>query len=128
MSVLQISLIGIAGALLAVQLKAGRAEYAVYMGVAAGIFLFVCIVDRLKIFIDTVERVGSYIDMDVGYLGTMLKMVGVTYIAEFSSCICRDAGYQSIGSQIEIFAKLTILALGMPVLMALLDTMREFLS
>ena len=66
--------------------------------------------------------------MDAGYLSVMLKMIGVTYIAEFSSGICRDAGYQTIAVQIEIFSKLTILALGMPVLLALLETIREFLS
>ena len=96
--------------------------------VAAGIFLFVCIIDRLEIFISTVEQISSYINMDAGYLATMLKMIGITYIAEFSSGICRDAGYQTIASQIEIFSKLTILALGMPVLLALLETIQEFLA
>ena len=58
----------------------------------------------------------------------MLKMIGITYIAEFSSGVCRDAGYQTIAVQIEIFSRLTILALGMPVLLALLETIREFLA
>ena len=98
------------------------------MSAAAGIFLFVCIIDRLEIFISTVEQISSYINMDAGYLATMLKMIGITYIAEFSSDICRDAGYQTIASQIEIFSKLTILAMGMPVLLALLETIREFLA
>ena len=33
-----------------------------------------------------------------------------------------------MGGRIEMFGKLTILALGMPVLLALLGTIREFLS
>ena len=51
-------------------------------------------------------------------------MVGITYIAEFASGICKDAGYQTIAGQIETFVKLTILALGMPVLTALLETVK----
>ena len=128
MNVVQVGIIGVLGALLAVQFKGGKTEYGVYMSVAAGIFLFVCIIDRLEIFISTVEQISSYINMDAGYLATMLKMIGITYIAEFSSGICKDAGYQTIASQIEIFSKLTILALGMPVLLALLETIREFLA
>lgn len=128
MNVVQVGIIGVLGALLAVQFKGGKTEYGVYMSVAAGIFLFVCIIDRLEIFIITVEQISSYINMDAGYLATMLKMIGITYIAEFSSGICKDAGYQTIASQIEIFSKLTILALGMPVLLALLETIREFLA
>ena len=112
MNVIQVAVIGVIGALLALQLKGGKTEYGIYMSVAAGIFLFACIIDRLEIFIRTVEQIGSYINLDAGYLGTMLKMVGITYIAEFSSGICRDAGYQTIAVQIEIFSRLTILALG----------------
>ena len=128
MNVIQVAAIGVIGALLALQLKGGRAEYGIYMSVAAGIFLFACIIDRLEIVIRSVEQIGSYINLDAGYLGTMLKMIGITYIAEFSSGVCRDAGYQTIAVQIEIFSRLTILALGMPVLLALLETIREFLA
>lgn len=128
MSVMQVGIIGVAGAVLAVQMKGGKAEYGIYVSMAAGMLLFAFIVDRLEIFVDTVEQISSYIDMDAGYLSVLLKMIGITYIAEFSSGICKDAGYQTIAGQIEIFAKLTILALGMPVLLALLETIREFLS
>ena len=128
MNVMQIGIVGVTGALLAVQFKGGKTEYGIFMSVAVSIFLFACIVDRLEIFLSTVEQIGSYIDMDTGYLSTMFKMIGVTYIAEFSSGICKDAGYQTIAVQIEIVSKLTILALGMPVLLALLETVREFLA
>lgn len=128
MSMIQVGITGVVAAVLAVQIKGGKAEYGIYVSVAAGILLFSFIVDRLSIFVSTVEQISSYIDMDAGYLSVMLKMIGITYIAEFSSGICRDAGYQTLAGQIEIFGKLTILALGMPVLTALLETIREFLS
>lgn len=61
------------------------------------------------------------------YLTTLLKIAGITYIAEFSSGICKDAGFGSIGSQIEIFGKLSILAVSMPIVLALLETLQSFL-
>ena len=125
---IQIGVVGVLGALLAIQFKGGKTEYGIYMSVAGSILLFSCIVDRLELFVDAVTQIESYLDMDVGYLTTMLKMIGITYIAEFTSSICKDAGYQTIAVQIEIFSKLTILALGMPVLLALLETIQEFLS
>lgn len=128
MNTIQIAVTGIIGALLALQIKGQKAEYGIYMSVAVCVFLFACITERLEIFIQTVEQISSYIDLNAGYLSTMLKMIGITYIAEFSSGICRDAGYQTIAAQIEIFCRLTILVLGMPVLLALLDTIREFLG
>ena len=128
MSMIQAGLIGVIGAVLAIQLKAGRAEYGIYVCVAAGVILFSMIVDRLGIFIRTVEQITSYINLDAEYLATLFKMLGVTYIAEFSAGICRDAGYQTLAGQIEIFGKLTILVMGLPVLLALLQTIQEFLS
>lgn len=128
MNVIQIGIIGVIGAILAVQLKGEKAEYGIYVAMAVSVILFSFIIDRLGVFVSTVGELASYIDMDAGYLATMLKMIGITYIAEFSSGICKDAGYQTIAGQIEIFGKLTILTLGMPVLMALLETIREFLS
>lgn len=128
MNMIQIGIIGVIGALLSVQFKGGKTEYGIYMSVAVSILLFTCIVDRLEIFVNTVEQINQYISLDTGYITTMLKMIGITYIGEFCSSICRDAGYQTIAVQIEIFSKLTILALGMPVLLALLETVQEFLS
>ena len=55
-------------------------------------------------------------------------MIGVTYIGQFSSGICKDAGYQATGAQIELFSKLSIMVMGMPVLLALLETIEGFLS
>ena len=107
---------------------AAEHEYGIYVCVAAGVILFSMIVDRLGIFIRTVEQITSYINLDAEYLVTLFKMIGVTYIAEFSAGICRDAGYQTLAGQIEIFGKLTILVMGLPVLLALLQTIQEFLS
>ena len=53
------------------------------------------------------------------------RHLGVTYLAEFAAAICKDAGYQTIAGQIEVFARLSILAIGMPILKALLLAIRE---
>ena len=82
---------------------------------------------RLEIFVRTVKKIANYIKLDAGQMSILLKMAGVTYVAEFASGICKDAGYQNIAVQIEIFTKLTILAIGMPVLLALLELIGDFL-
>ena len=127
MNMVQIGMIGVLGALLAIQFKGGKTEYGIYMSVAVSIVLFLCIVDRLEIFVRTIDEISRYISVDTGYLSTMLKMIGITYISEFSSSICKDTGYQTIAVQIEVFSKLTILAMGMPILLALLETIQEVL-
>ena len=123
MSIITASVLGLAAVLLAVQFKSKGGEYGTYLIMAAGLILFV----EMEHFV-TAHQIQSYIHINSVYLTTLLKMAGITYIAEFASGICKDAGYGAIGTQIEIFAKLSILAVSMPVLLALLETLRDFLA
>ena len=128
MSVLTIGILGIAGALLAVELKGLKGEYGIYLVAAVGLVIFFYGITKLKTVIETIRQVQSYIRLNRMYLEVLLKMIGITYIVEFSSGICKDAGYGSLGSQIEIFGKLSVLAVSMPILLALLDTVQQFLA
>lgn len=127
MNSIQIALFGVVGTLLALQFKSGKSEYGIYVSLAVSLFLFLCMLSRLEIFVQTVKKISDYIKLDAGQMSILLKMAGVTYVAEFASGICKDAGYQNIAVQIEIFTKLTILAIGMPVLLALLELIGDFL-
>lgn len=128
MNIIQIGIIGIAGAVLAIQLKQCKAEYSVYLCIGISLLIFFSILSHLEMIVDTVREMTAFINMDMTYISTLLKMLGVTYVAEFASGICKDAGYQTLASQIEIFSKLTILVLSMPILVALLKTIQDFLS
>ena len=127
MNSIQIALLGVVGTLLALQFKSGKSEYGIYVSLAVSLFLFLCMLSRLENFVRTVKKIADYIKLDAGQMSILLKMAGVTYVAEFASGICKDAGYQNIAVQIEIFTKLTILAIGMPVLLSLLELIGDFL-
>ena len=42
MDVIQIGILGVAGALLAVQFKSGKTEYGIYISLALSLFIFFC--------------------------------------------------------------------------------------
>ena len=119
MNMLTLGAAGIAAVLLAVWMKGVKAEYGIFVVIAAQLFFLFYGTGRLGEILDTVRPV---------YLITLLKMTGITYSAEFASGICKDAGYSSLGKQIEIFGKLTILAVSMPVLLALFGTLDQILT
>ena len=127
MGVVQACFISVFGVLLALQFKHTKTEYGIYMGVAISIFIFAAIADKLSVVADAARRIQSYVQLNEIYIGILFKMLGITYIAEFACDLCKDAGYQTIASQISVLAKLTVLVLGMPVLIALLDTIEGFL-
>lgn len=127
MTIVTIGIVGITAVLLAVQMKSMKGEYGTYLAAAAGCFIFFYGVSKMQTIFDAIRRVQGMIQVNQIYLTTLLKMTGITYIAEFSSGICKDAGYGAIGNQIEIFGKLSILAVSMPIVLALLEMMEGFL-
>lgn len=128
MSITQAAMVGIVGIILILQLKSGKSEYGVYLTMAISLVLFVGMSGKLKSITETIHTISNAVNVDAIYIQTLMKMLGVVYIAEFASDICKDAGYQTISGQIEIFAKLTLLVLSMPVLEALLLAIQRFLS
>lgn len=127
MTIITIAAAGIAAVLLAVQLKGVKGEYAAYLAMAAGLIIFFYSTGKLGAILDALEQIQGYIKVNSVYLVTLLKMIGITYVAEFASGICKDAGYGSLDSQIEIFGKLSILGISMPILLALFGTLETFL-
>lgn len=128
MDVMQVAALAVAGVLLAVQFKSGKTEYGIYLGAALSILIFFQILGKLNVILEVIKTIGEFLPLNKIFAGTLLKMLGITYVAEFSASICQDAGYQTIARQIEILGKLTILVMSMPILLALLQTIREFLT
>ena len=118
MEMVQVAVLGVAGTLLAVQFKNEKPEYGIYISLAIGILLLFAVLDRLDVLLNALGLIRSYMRADTIYMGTLMKMLGITYVSEFASGLCKEAGHQSIASQIELFGKLAILALGIPEFLA----------
>jgi len=125
--IVKIGILGIIGVLLAVQFKSTKPEYALYIGLGAAIMVFYYVVKSMYALSGQIASLQMYMAEGGSYLGTLLKIVGVTYICEFSAGICKDAGYGSIASQIEILGKLTVMFAGLPILLAVIEQIQNFI-
>lgn len=122
MDILRISILGVAGTLIALILRKEKSEYSTFISMAVCICIFVYIITKLETVLTFAERLENLISVDSRYIALVLKMIGITYVAEFAINICKDAGYGAISNQIEIFAKMSILVVSIPVLTAFLET------
>lgn len=128
MDMLKIAFIGLIGVILAIQFKGNKSEYGIYISLTTSLIILFCIADKLSVVVEAINKIQSYINLNTIYITTLVKIIGITYVAEFASGICKDAGYSAIAGQIEVFAKIAVMALSMPVLIALLETIDSFLS
>ncbi len=124
----RVAFLGITGILMALQLKALKPDYSVYLCLGISLLIFSFVAEKLSVIMDGLQAVQDCLPLKAGYLQILMKIVGITYIAEFASDLCKDAGYQTIAGQIQIFGKLSVLAVSIPVLTALMDTIQTFLG
>lgn len=128
MNIMYIALIAVAAVLLALQFKEVKQEYGLYISLAVCVIIFMYSISKFSLIIDGINELSSYIDIHNSYIVTLVRIIGVTYVAQFTADICKDAGYSAISNQVQIFGKITVLAISMPILLALIDTINKLMS
>ncbi|NBI90541.1 stage III sporulation protein AD [Lachnospiraceae bacterium] len=125
MNVWKVGILGIAGVMLALQFKNSKPEYGLYIGFSVCLLIFSFAISGLSSIFGNMKGLEKYIGSNSTYFRILLKVIGITYICELCSGICKDAGYSSVAGQIEIFGKLSVLMAGMPILLAILESIQE---
>lgn len=123
---LQIAIAGIVTVLIALQFRNQRSEYEILLCLAGGLLIMTFSVGKLTTILRGLRQMESYISLKDSYYGILLKIIGITYLSEFASDICKDTGHASVGNYIELAGKLSIMTISMPILLALLDTLQMF--
>ena len=113
-------------AILATLIKKDKPELSLMVGIGAGVFIFIYVLSQIKVVISFISGMIDMVSVEETYYFQLLKMLGVAYVAEFASSICKDSGHQSISGMIELFAKLFIVALSIPGIVFLVETIGEF--
>lgn len=124
---LKIAAIAIAAVFLAMQFKNGKTEYALYISLATCILIFTIGLGKIKPIIEILQKLQNYTHIQSSYISLLIKIVGITYIAEFASELCKDSGHSAIAGQVEFVAKLSILGISLPIIVSLLDTVWGFM-
>ena len=117
----------ILGVLLALQLKGLGSSLWIFLSLALSVLGIFYIVDKLSFVFSFLKEMMHDIGLEIGYFEILIKIVGISYLCEFCSNICRESGFLAAASQIEIGGKLTMMVLSMPILMAIVETVTEIL-
>jgi stage III sporulation protein AD len=128
MNIVQIVGIGLLTTIMIVLLKQNNAHiYALLLSTVAGIIIFMAMIDKVGYVIRVFEDLAGEASVNQFYLGTILKIVGIAYIAEFGAQVCKDAGEGSIAGRIEFAGKIFIMVLAMPIVAAVLESIIRLL-
>lgn len=121
MEILQVVALGLIVAVFAVLLRQERQEMALLLTLVFGILVFILILGKMGAIFTVFQELTRRAQVDELYLVTLLKIMGIAYVAEFGAQICRDAGEGSIAGKIELAGKVLILILALPIFAAILE-------
>lgn len=124
----KVGVIAIVAVFLAQIFKKEKTELALLLAVAASLLILGFVLAKIKLIVDFLGTLTGYLPVDKSFLTALLKMLGITYLADFAASICREAGYGSIAGQLELFAKISIIALSIPELACLVGMIENLLQ
>ena len=100
MDIIKIAVLGTVGALLGIMLKSQKKEYELFAMLGVSLCIFYFLMSKLNLVISVIDRMQDYVNLDSSYIVILIKMIGITYVSEFSANLCKDAGYQTVAGQI----------------------------
>jgi stage III sporulation protein AD len=103
-------------------IKEQKPNFAFLLIVFVGCSIFLFLVDKIYEIINMLEKLAENAKVNSVYIETILKIIGIAYIAEFAAQITKDAGQGAIASKIELAGKILILAMAIPILTVMIET------
>lgn len=101
-------------------LKNTKPEYAVILTLAVAAIVLLMCVNQIRAVLDALKELMNQANIDNEQIKLVLKIVGVSYITDFGSQICKDAGENSMGEKINLAGKIFILFLTTPLIISIL--------
>ena len=114
-----------ASAVLCMVVRQHQPQMASVCAVAAGLMLTLSALQNLSDLSGLFAHLTALGGLKEGYLGTLVKVLGVSYTAEMAAHFCEDLGEKGLARKVELVGKLSIFTLTAPMLLTLLQIILE---
>ena len=127
MDILQIVGVAFLATVLILVIREQKPMFAFLLAVFTGVGIFLALIGKIGGVVSVLDELAARSGIPSVYLKTMLKIIGIAYIAEFGAQIIRDAGMESIASKIEFAGKMLILVMAIPIISVVVETVLNLL-
>lgn len=124
-----IKILGIAilGLVSAGVLREVKPSLSVFAGVITGIVIIFSLLDEFTHLISEFRKISEIANIDGTILLSIIKIIGIGYVAEFTANLCDDYGFQNIGKKVLLGAKITIVILALPIISGIITAVASLL-
>lgn len=125
---IQVCVMSAAGMFAAIIIRKDKPEYATLIILLVGFLIALKVVGVLDGMLEEIQSWSQLLQENVVYVNLLLKLIGITYICEFAANICKDAGYATLSSHVELFGKVMIMMAGLPVIKTMMEMIEGMLQ
>lgn len=124
-----IKIIGIAflALIIIIILKQYKPEFVIYVSILAGAIILFMNIDKLSGIISLLEGIANKTQVNGQFLSILIKITGIAFLTEFAVSICKDSGETAIANKVDLGGKVIIIAISIPIISSLLETIVKIL-
>ena len=119
--IIKISAFSLVVLLAIIVLRQANSVYALILSLVSCIFIFYLIFPNLETVFTQFKNISENLNINSKYTEIIFKIIGISYICEFASQICADAGVNSLATKIELSGKILIMTCSIPILNDILE-------
>lgn len=127
MDIIKIICIGLIALIVIIIIKQYRPEFAVYVSLIAGALILLLILDKMSGVINLLTNLANKTSINKDFIFLLIKITGIAFLTEFAVSICKDAGESAIATKIDMGGKVMIVAISIPIISSLLETIVKIL-
>jgi len=113
----------VTGVILALVLKSTGSSMGTFVSVV------LCVGTAMLVFnglISVCTRINMFTaGINQEYIKLIVKVIGISYVTEISSNICKENGFAALASAMEIYARISVAGLCIPVIVTLFEMVSE---
>lgn len=127
MGIFKIIFIAFLGTIFCVVLKETRKDIAIIVALATVVIIMSFGINYISQIVEIIKELANKAGLPDNFLSIILKIIGIAYIVEFASDICKDSGQEAISSKIQFAGKCIILTLGMTIIGNFVDVINKLI-
>lgn len=105
-----------------------KPELAVAITIAGSVILLLFVFEVFRESIGIFSEIAEMTGLDATIVKTLLKMVGIGYLVEFSAGVLNDFGQNSLADKLIFCGKILVLILAVPILESVLGLISDLLG
>lgn len=108
--------IGLAGGAVVMAVRKYNSVYGMLTALALGAFILISLCGTIEDILREISTIVEAGGINKGYIGIVMKVIGIAYLSQFGAEMLRDSGEAAIASKCELAGKIFILYLTIPVI------------